>query len=291
MMSEKSKSHLYVERKNSSAPSSNESTASIKISKSFRKVQNGSKIKSKQYAREKTHFRSITFLIVVAFLIQLYFLCRVQDHTTIPQNDPLPGLKLRRGAYRPHPRIIDDKRHGKPSLHINGVKGKEQSTDDDENMDASHNTTVHKRNSRISVEHGRLKQPGVTAHRRGRIKEYIPPKKTSLLPKKIITVFGPESSGTTFIATTLGVALGIFPEKGRRFRVPSGHGGFKRIVEKKVNKRVTSDSGEWEVQVCNLFCKTLSLWNNYYLQEYLIGHDFFSSFSYEAFVTSLGMAL
>jgi len=184
--------------------------------------------------------------------MQIYFLCRVQDHTTIPQNDPLPGLKLRRGAYRPHPRKIDDKRHGIPSLHINGAKENELSTDKDANMDASHNTTAHKPNSRISMEHGRLKQPGVTAHRHGRMKEYIPPKKTSLLPKKIITVFGPESSGTTFIATTLGVALGIFPEKGRRFRVPSTKGGFKRIVEKQVNKRVTSDSGEWEVQHLSL---------------------------------------
>lgn len=48
-----------------------------------------------------------------------------------------------------------------------------------------------------------------------------PPAKTSLLPRKIITVVGPESSGTTFLATTLGVAVNAFGEGGGWFHTPA----------------------------------------------------------------------
>ena len=41
-----------------------------------------------------------------------------------------------------------------------------------------------------------------------------PPPKEHLLPRKVITVVGPESSGTTFLASALGVAVGTFTEKG-----------------------------------------------------------------------------
>ena len=42
-----------------------------------------------------------------------------------------------------------------------------------------------------------------------------PPLKKKLLPKRVIAVFGPESSGTTSLTTVLGVATGIFPREGK----------------------------------------------------------------------------
>lgn len=44
-------------------------------------------------------------------------------------------------------------------------------------------------------------------------------KKSSILPDRIIAVFGTESSGSTFLATTLGIATGAFHSKGNRKRV------------------------------------------------------------------------
>lgn len=47
-----------------------------------------------------------------------------------------------------------------------------------------------------------------------------PPRKEHLLPRKVITVVGPESSGTTFLASSLGVATGAFDENGGWVFVP-----------------------------------------------------------------------
>lgn len=45
-----------------------------------------------------------------------------------------------------------------------------------------------------------------------------PPKK-SILPKRVITVVGPESSGTTLLSTALGVATGGFNPEGEWFQI------------------------------------------------------------------------
>ena len=99
-------------------------------------------------------------------------------------------------------------------------------------------------------------------------KDWNPPIKQSLLPKKVITVFGPESSGTTFLATTLGVAIGAFAKEGRWIKVPGvapvNHPGTRNIDKKppvlpsrwvfqpQLNRRVMSLDGEWEIQHLSL---------------------------------------
>ena len=57
--------------------------------------------------------------------------------------------------------------------------------------------------------------------------------KKKTLAKKVITVFGPESSGTTFLASTLGIAVGIFEVDG-------------------ISRQAMSPSGEWEIQHLSL---------------------------------------
>ena len=57
--------------------------------------------------------------------------------------------------------------------------------------------------------------------------------KKKTLPNKVITVFGPESSGTTFLASTLGIAVGIFEVDG-------------------ISRQATSPNGEWEIQHLSL---------------------------------------
>jgi hypothetical protein len=68
---------------------------------------------------------------------------------------------------------------------------------------------------------GELVRPGrpprLTINSPGTKQKRVPPKdwkprppKKQLLPKRLITVVGPESSGTTFISTALGVATGGF---------------------------------------------------------------------------------
>lgn len=59
--------------------------------------------------------------------------------------------------------------------------------------------------------------------------------KEHLLPKRVLTVFGPESSGSTFLASTLGAAAGI----------------IDGVVET-IPRQATSLDGEWEVQHLSL---------------------------------------
>mmetsp|Transcript_4423 Transcript_4423/g.9893 ORF Transcript_4423/g.9893 Transcript_4423/m.9893 type:complete len:379 (-) Transcript_4423:22-1158(-) len=81
-----------------------------------------------------------------------------------------------------------------------------------------------------------------------------PSPSNSVLPKRIISVFGTESSGSTFLATTLGVASGAFPVNGTYVTVPSDqyNNPGRTIVEHVVAKRATSSNGEIEVQHLSL---------------------------------------
>jgi hypothetical protein len=74
---------------------------------------------------------------------------------------------------------------------------------------------------------------------------YHPPPKQRLLPKRVITIFGAESSGTTFLSTALGVATGAFTEGGMWQPVPVSD---RWKWEKDVERRVMSANGEWELQ-------------------------------------------
>lgn len=58
-----------------------------------------------------------------------------------------------------------------------------------------------------------------------------PPKK-SILPKRVITVVGSESSGTTFLSTALGVAAGAFNSNGEWFEIYT----FGRKTREAVNQ-------------------------------------------------------
>ena len=98
-----------------------------------------------------------------------------------------------------------------------------------------------------------------------------PPPKKSLLPKKVISVFGPESSGTTFLATTLGVAVGAITKDGGWQYTPAwafshtvkdndgGHRVHRQYhptgrwtYEKGIGRRAMSSDGEWEIQHLSL---------------------------------------
>ena len=85
-----------------------------------------------------------------------------------------------------------------------------------------------------------------------------PPPKKSLLPKKLLVVFGPESSGTKFLSSTLGVATGAFPSDGKWEHVPSST-KEEWVFHQHNHRRAMSFDGEWEVQHLSLpwgrFCK------------------------------------
>ena len=82
-------------------------------------------------------------------------------------------------------------------------------------------------------------------------KKYHPLPKKSLLPKKVIAIFGPESSGTKFLSSTLGVATGAFSSHGQWSHVP--HKESTSWVYHEYNyRRAMSLDGEWEVQHLSL---------------------------------------
>lgn len=59
--------------------------------------------------------------------------------------------------------------------------------------------------------------------------------RASILPKKVISVFGPESSGTTFLSQTFGIAVGAIGDESQP-----------------VHRQSASDDGEWEIQHLSL---------------------------------------
>lgn len=88
----------------------------------------------------------------------------------------------------------------------------------------------------------------------------LPPKE-NLLPKRIIAVFGPESSGTTFLTSVLGVATGAFPEEGMWTQVLSPNPQesidptnprMKWKFERTIPERATTEDGTLEVQHLSL---------------------------------------
>ena len=76
----------------------------------------------------------------------------------------------------------------------------------------------------------------------------------SVLPKRLITVFGTESSGSTFLATTLGIATGVFPKNGKQVTLPSDRYNYtgRTIVQRTVSKRARSANGDIEIQHLSL---------------------------------------
>jgi len=77
---------------------------------------------------------------------------------------------------------------------------------------------------------------------------------STLFPKRIIAIFGTESSGSTFLATTLGIATGAFPANGTYVTLPPDrHGNPGRtIVERVVAKRAMSPDRSIEIQHLSL---------------------------------------
>ncbi|KAL3783237.1 hypothetical protein HJC23_001144 [Cyclotella cryptica] len=97
-----------------------------------------------------------------------------------------------------------------------------------------------------------------------------PPPKQTLLPKHVITIFGPESSGTTFLSTALGVATGAFTPEGKwsytpgtQWSIPNDSHQFadktRWVLEKTLGRRSMSPDGMWEIQHLSLpwgwFCE------------------------------------
>ena len=91
----------------------------------------------------------------------------------------------------------------------------------------------------------------------------VPPPKTTLLPKHVVTIFGPESSGTTFLSTTLGIAVGAWaPEgkwtyiQGNQWTVPGDSHEFSEptrwLLETNLGRRAMSPDGMWEIQHLSL---------------------------------------
>ncbi|KAL7543606.1 hypothetical protein ACHAXR_013163 [Thalassiosira sp. AJA248-18] len=80
------------------------------------------------------------------------------------------------------------------------------------------------------------------------------PDAQSILPKRIITVFGAESSGSTFLATALGIASGAFPPNGTHVTLPSDrhNNPGRTIVERVVARRARSPDGSIEMQHLSL---------------------------------------
>jgi hypothetical protein len=101
------------------------------------------------------------------------------------------------------------------------------------------------------------------------VKPRTPPEpKQSLLPKRVITIFGPESSGSTFLANTLGVAAGAFDANGQWVYTPPSkwtvkskerNQQFRWTFQKAFPIRATSPNG-WEIQ-------HLSLPHNWFCEE------------------------
>ena len=98
----------------------------------------------------------------------------------------------------------------------------------------------------------------------------LPPPKTTLLPKHVVTIFGPESSGTTFLSTTLGIAVGAWaPEgkwtyiQGNQWTIPGDTHEFTEptrwLLETSLGRRAMSPDGMWEIQHLSLpwgwFCE------------------------------------
>jgi len=70
------------------------------------------------------------------------------------------------------------------------------------------------------------------------------------LPRRLISVFGTESSGSTFLATTIAIAAGAFPEEGgvnRTLPTDRYNNTGRTIVERVVAKRAMSPNGDIEV--------------------------------------------
>ena len=76
----------------------------------------------------------------------------------------------------------------------------------------------------------------------------------SVLPKRLITVFGAESSGSTFLATTLGIATEVFPKDGKQVKLPSDryNNTGRTIVQRTISKRARSANGDIEIQHLSL---------------------------------------
>ncbi len=68
-----------------------------------------------------------------------------------------------------------------------------------------------------------------------------------ILPKRIVTVVGPEFSGTSFMSATLGVAVGAFEEGGKWGENSRGN-DKKWAFEDKVEQRAFSLDRTWEIQ-------------------------------------------
>lgn len=90
-----------------------------------------------------------------------------------------------------------------------------------------------------------------------------PPPKTTLLPKHVVTIFGPESSGTTFLSTTLGVAVGAWAPEGKwtfipgnQWKIPGDDHEFTEttrfLLETSLGRRAMSPDGNWEIQHLSL---------------------------------------
>lgn len=62
--------------------------------------------------------------------------------------------------------------------------------------------------------------------------------RASILPKKVISVFGPESSGTTFLSQTFGIAVGAIQYLGDDAQP--------------VHRQSATSDGEWEIQHLSL---------------------------------------
>lgn len=75
----------------------------------------------------------------------------------------------------------------------------------------------------------------------------LPSIQTKILPKRIVTVVGPESSGTSFMSTILGVAVGAFDGVGR-WRENSQGNGKDWDFEDIVDQRAFSPGRAFEIQ-------------------------------------------
>ncbi|KAL9182735.1 hypothetical protein ACHAXT_004014 [Thalassiosira profunda] len=95
-----------------------------------------------------------------------------------------------------------------------------------------------------SQSHDHLPAAGASASRQS----------STILPKRLISVFGSEASGSTFLATTLGVASGAFPVNGTVVTLPSDrfNNSGRTIVERVVAKRARSPDGAIEIQHLSL---------------------------------------
>jgi hypothetical protein len=159
--------------------------------------------------------------------------------------------------YRPKPERKVPQRKGVGALtgpfkRLFSSKGKEEGggEEDEEEKDEDH------KQKEPEPEHKTYNQPPPKPS----LYQPPPPKK-HLLPKRIIAVFGPESSGTTFLTSVLGVATGAFPEEGRWTQVLSPNPQESRDptnprmkwkFERTIPERATTDDGALEVQHLSL---------------------------------------